>query len=107
MGTWLPGPACPTASSSTIRTPLSTTPASKVRREWAAGHAVLGAGSIDAMGEQVVAEADREGDVMVILGRTLIIWVLDPGWREVPGLWTIPHLGGVENRSFIGGASNA
>ena len=33
--------------------------------------------------------------------------MLDVGWREVPGLWTIPHLGGLENRSFIGGASNA
>jgi xylulokinase len=71
------------------------------------GDAVLGASSIDAMGEQLVAGADRDGDVMVILGTTLIIWVLDTGWREVPGLWTIPHLGGLENRSFIGGASNA
>jgi len=71
------------------------------------GDAVLGASSIDAMGEQLVAGADRDGDVMVILGTTLIIWVLDTGWREVPGLWTIPHLGGLENKSFIGGASNA
>jgi xylulokinase len=71
------------------------------------GDAILGASSIDAMGEQLVAGADRDGDVMVILGTTLIIWVLDTGWREVPGLWTIPHLGGLENRSFIGGASNA
>ncbi|HEV3351361.1 MAG TPA: FGGY-family carbohydrate kinase [Acidimicrobiales bacterium] len=71
------------------------------------GDAILGASSIDAMGEQLVAGADRDGDVMVILGTTLIVWVLDTGWREVPGLWTIPHLGGLENRSFIGGASNA
>jgi xylulokinase len=71
------------------------------------GDAILGASSIDAMGEQLVAGADRDGDVMVIFGTTLIIWVLDTGWREVPGLWTIPHLGGLENRSFIGGASNA
>jgi xylulokinase len=69
--------------------------------------AILGASSIDAMGEQLVAGADRDGDVMVILGTTLIVWVLDTGWREVPGLWTIPHLGGLENKSFIGGASNA
>ena len=59
------------------------------------------------MGEQLVAGADRDGDVMVILGTTLIVWVLHTGWREVPGLWTIPHLGGLENKSFIGGASNA
>ncbi|MBV9410976.1 MAG: xylulose kinase [Acidimicrobiia bacterium] len=82
-------------------------PVGKVSKDLAGGDAVLGASSIDAMGEQLVAGADRDGDVMVILGTTLIIWVLDEGWREVPGLWTIPHLGGLENRSFIGGASNA
>src|SRR5437867_6404116 len=58
------------------------------------------------MGEQIVAGADRDGDVLVILGTTLIIWALDPEWREVPGLWTIPHLGGLQ-KTFIGGASNA
>jgi xylulokinase len=82
-------------------------PVGKVSKSVAGGDAILGASSIDAMGEQLVAGADRDGDVMVILGTTLIIWVLDTGWREVPGLWTIPHLGGLENRSFIGGASNA
>src|SRR5437588_2106448 len=82
-------------------------PVGRVSKDLAGGDAILGASSIDAMGEQLVAGADRDGDVMVILGTTLIIWVLDTGWREVPGLWTIPHLGGVENRSFIGGASNA
>jgi xylulokinase len=79
----------------------------RVSKGLGVGDAILGASSIDAMGEQLVAGADRDGDVMVILGTTLIIWVLDTGWREVPGLWTIPHLGGLENRSFIGGASNA
>ncbi|MBV8236137.1 MAG: xylulose kinase [Acidimicrobiia bacterium] len=79
----------------------------QVSKSLGVGDAALGASSIDAMGEQLVAGADRDGDVMVILGTTLIIWVLDTGWREVPGLWTIPHLGGLENRSFIGGASNA
>ena len=82
-------------------------PVGRVSQSLGVGNAVLGASSIDAMGEQLVAGADRDGDVMVILGTTLIIWVLDTGWREVPGLWTIPHLGGLENRSFIGGASNA
>jgi xylulokinase len=81
--------------------------AGRVSKSFGVGDAVLGASSIDAMGEQLVAGADRDGDVMVILGTTLIIWVLDTGWREVPGLWTIPHLGGLENKSFIGGASNA
>jgi len=82
-------------------------PVGRVSKDLAGGDAILGASSIDAMGEQLVAGADRDGDVMVILGTTLIVWVLDTGWREVPGLWTIPHLGGLENRSFIGGASNA
>src|SRR5438552_335893 len=58
------------------------------------GDAVLGASSIDAMGEQLVAGAENEGDVLVILGTTLLTWAVIPEWREVPGLWTIPHLAG-------------
>ena len=81
-------------------------PVGRVSKSVAAGEAVLGASSIDAMGEQLVAGADREGDVLVILGTTLLTWALIPEWREVPGLWTIPHLGGT-GAVFIGGASNA
>src|SRR5439155_1731847 len=81
-------------------------PVGRVSKSVAAGEAVLGASSIDAMGEQLVAGADREGDVLVILGTTLLTWALIPEWREVPGLWTIPHLGGT-GKVFIGGASNA
>ena len=32
-----------------------------------------------------------DGDVLVILGSTLIVWAVVPGWPEVDGLWTVPH----------------
>ena len=37
--------------------------------------AVLAAGSVDALCEQIVAGADRDGDVLVLCGTTLIVWV--------------------------------
>jgi xylulokinase len=67
--------------------------------------AVLGAGAIDALCEQLVAGADRDGDVLVLCGTTLIVWANIPEPTQVPGLWTIPHIGG--QTSQIGGASNA
>ena len=66
--------------------------------------AVLAVGAIDALCEQMVAGADNDGDVLVLCGTTLIVWVIIPEAREVPGLWTIPHITG---KSQIGGASNA
>jgi len=66
--------------------------------------AVLAVGAIDALCEQMVAGADNDGDVLVLCGTTLIVWVTIPEAREVPGLWTIPHITG---KSQIGGASNA
>jgi xylulokinase len=69
------------------------------------GDALLAAGTIDALGEQLVAGADADGDVLVILGTTLIVWAATTEWREVAGLWTIPHTS--PGLSFIGGASNA
>ena len=78
---------------------INGTPVGKV------GSAVLGASSIDAMGELLVAGADGDGDVLVILGTTLIVWAVIPEWREVPGLWTLPHLGAAQ-KILIGGASN-
>ena len=57
----------------------------------AAGGALRGPGTIDALGEQLVAGADQVGDVLVILGSTLIVWAVVPDWREEPGLWTVPH----------------
>jgi xylulokinase len=67
--------------------------------------AVLAAGSVDALCEQLVAGADRDGDVVVLCGTTLIVWVTIPDYREVPGLWTLPHMTG--GRFQIGGPSNA
>lgn len=66
---------------------------------------LLGGGTIDAFGEQLVAGADEVGDVLVILGTTLITWAVTDEWREVPGLWTIPHT--APGRILIGGPSNA
>jgi xylulokinase len=69
------------------------------------GEAVVGGGAIDAFGEQMVAGADHEGDVLVILGATLIAWAVIPEWVEYPGLWTIPHT--APGKILTGGASNA
>lgn len=67
--------------------------------------AVLGGGTVDAFAEQLVAGADADGDVLVICGATLITWAVIPTWREVPGLWTIPHT--APGKTLIGGPSNA
>jgi xylulokinase len=68
------------------------------------GGAVLAVGAIDAVCEQMVSGADQDGDVLVLCGTTLIVWVTIPRARQVPGLWTIPTMTG---KSQIGGASNA
>ena len=67
--------------------------------------AVLGTGAADALCEQLVAGADSDGDVLVLCGTTLIVWVTIPEYREVPGLWTLPHT--AVGKSQIGGPSNA
>ncbi|WAC90739.1 xylulokinase [Mycobacterium sp. Aquia_213] len=67
--------------------------------------AVLATGAVDALCEQMVAGADRDGEVLVMCGTTLIVWVTVPEARQVPGLWTIPHT--KAPKSLIGGASNA
>jgi xylulokinase len=66
--------------------------------------ATLAVGAIDALCEQMVAGADDDGDVLVLCGTTLIVWVTIPEARQVPGLWTIPTMTG---KCQIGGASNA
>ncbi|MDT5016038.1 MAG: xylulokinase [Mycobacterium sp.] len=66
---------------------------------------VLAAGAVDALCEQIVAGADRDGDVLVLCGTTLIVWVTVGGYREVPGLWTVPHT--APGKCQIGGPSNA
>jgi xylulokinase len=76
----------------------------------AAGHvrgtgAVLAIGAVDAVCEQIVAGADRDGEVLVLCGTTLIVWTTVSAARQIPGLWTIPHTDA--GMSKIGGASNA
>lgn len=66
---------------------------------------LVGGGTIDALGEQWVAGADEDGDVLVICGASLITWAVVPEWREVPGLWTVPHT--APGKTLIGGPSNA
>jgi xylulokinase len=74
-----------------------------------AGHtpdgAAVAGGTIDAFAEQLVAGADAPGDVLVILGTTLIVWAATEGWPEIPGLWTVPH--STPGLAMVGGASNA
>jgi len=65
----------------------------------------VGTGTIDAFAEQLVAGADHDGDVLVILGATLITWACIPNWVEAPGLWTVPHT--APGKTLIGGPSNA
>jgi xylulokinase len=67
--------------------------------------AVVGGGTVDAFAEQMVAGADSVGDVLVIVGATLITWAVIDEWEEFPGLWTVPH--SVEGLTLVGGPSNA
>ncbi len=48
---------------------------------------MLASGCIDAFAEQIVAGADNPGDVLVLLGTTLIVWVITAGDGDVPGYW--------------------
>jgi xylulokinase len=80
-------------------------PVGKVKDGLAAAGALVGGGMIDALGEQIVAGADRAGDVLIICGATLITWAVVEEWAEVPGLWTIPHT--AAGMTMVGGPSNA
>ena len=70
-----------------------------------AGGAPLGPGTLDAYGELLVAHVVNPGDVLVILGSTLVVWAVIDRWVEVDGLWTVPHA--VRGKALIGGPSNA
>jgi xylulokinase len=67
--------------------------------------AVLVAGSIDAMGDQIISGANDPGDVLVLCGTTMITWVVTAEPVAVPQLWTVPHHFGA--LSMVGGPSNA
>lgn len=69
---------------------------------------VLASGCIDALAEQLVAGADGAGDVLVILGTTLIVWavVAEPAAPvDARGFLTIPHT--APGHVLVGGPSNA
>ncbi len=67
---------------------------------------LLGGGTIDALGEQWVAGADNDGDVLIIMGATLMTWAISDNYVEVPGgVWTIPYT--APGKAAIGGPSNA
>ena len=65
----------------------------------------LGPGCIDAFAEQLVAGADEDGDVLVILGTTLIVWAVTSNDEPVPDHYVIPHT--APGKTLVGGPSNA
>ena len=67
--------------------------------------ALVSAGTIDALGEQLVAPCGEVGDVLVMCGTTLLPFVLTDQWIEVDGLWTFPSARA--GLMAVGGASNA
>jgi xylulokinase len=66
---------------------------------------VLASGCIDALAEQIVADAAEDGDVLVILGTTLIVWAVTSSEEPPPGLYCIPHT--TPGKLLVGGPSNA
>jgi len=66
---------------------------------------VLEGGSVDAFAEQLVAGANDVGDVLVILGTTLIVWAVAPEAVDVPNYYAMPNTAG--GTYLIGGPSNA
>src|SRR5437660_253605 len=65
----------------------------------------LASGCIDALAEQIVAGADDDGDVLVLFGTTLIVWVVTNAGAAVPGYYTVPHT--TSGKMLVGGPSNA
>ncbi len=100
---WSPA-ACADCGATVEQMPRVETIGTPVGRVHPTG-ALLVAGAIDALCEQIVAGADHDGDLLVLCGTTLIVWATIPEYRQVPGLWTIPHT--ASGKSQIGGASNA
>src|SRR5439155_19261303 len=66
---------------------------------------MLEGGTIDAMGEQLVAGCDDVGDVLVICGTTLIVWAVTSDPVDVTSHYTIPHT--ARGKFLVGGPSNA
>jgi xylulokinase len=70
------------------------------------GDAVLDCGGVDAVGEQIVAGAGNEGDVLVLLGTTLIVWAVTAAPPADTPFVSFPHMG-APGMNFVGGPSNA
>jgi len=66
--------------------------------------AVIASGVVDGLAEQMCAGADNVGDVLVLLGATLITWATGEAWQQVEGLMTLPNANGTWT---TGGPSNA
>ncbi len=86
---------------STGTDPIGEIPATRSGRP----PALVSGGTIDAMGESMVAGAGELGDVLVICGTTLIVNIVAAGWPTVDGLWTMPN--GNAGQATVSGASNA
>jgi xylulokinase len=67
---------------------------------------VLEGGSVDAFAEQLVAGAGEVGDVLVILGTTLIVWAVAPEDPKLANYYAMPNLSGGDT-FLVGGPSNA
>lgn len=67
--------------------------------------ALVSGGSIDVLGEQLVAPCGDVGDVLVMCGTTLLPWVFTDQWIEVDALWTFPSARA--GLMTVGGASDA
>jgi xylulokinase len=65
----------------------------------------LASGCIDAFAEQLVAGADDDGDVLIILGTTLIVWAVTSREEPVSDHYLIPHT--APGKMLVGGPSNA
>jgi len=77
---------------------------------WSAGRIggdgpIVAAGGVDALAEQLVAGADNDGDVLVILGTTLIVWCVSDQFAAPDGWYAIPHT--APGKFLVGGPSNA
>ncbi|MFZ4584135.1 MAG: xylulokinase [Acidimicrobiia bacterium] len=66
---------------------------------------IVAAGAVDAFAEQLVAGADNDGDVLVILGTTLIVWCVSDSFDAPPGWYSVPH--SAPGKFLVGGPSNA
>jgi xylulokinase len=66
---------------------------------------VLASGCIDALADQLVAGADNDGDVLALMGTTLIVNSVTASHEPVPGYWVIPHT--AKDKFLAGGPSNA